>query len=72
MYLYSESSKKVTIMKINTRERVLDVKFSTGSNFFAVVRQGRVDVWALQLVGLDFEKLVYTKLCSSSLIIIAV
>ena len=48
--------KKVTIMKINTRERVLDVKFSTGSNFFAVVRQGRVDVWALQLVGLNFEK----------------
>lgn len=48
--------KKTTIMKITTNERVIDAKFSTGSKFFAVVRQGKVDIWALQPVGLSFEK----------------
>ena len=48
--------KKTTITKINTRERVLDAKFSTGSKFFAVVKQGKVDIWSLQLVGLSFQK----------------
>ncbi len=48
--------KKTTITKISTRERVLDAKFSTGSKFFAVVKQGKVDIWSLQLVGLSFQK----------------